>query len=188
VQCPESLCRREGSQGWEAVTWCCCEEAVQGGYPCALFTMYARCGDVMPRRNTITWTSMISGYAQSGYDEEAIILFRKMKMRGVFVNNLTIVGLLSVCGSMQSIYLRKELHAHIIKNSLKDNLQIGSTLVWFYSKCGQHNYAARILDAMPDRDAVAWTAMISGYNSLGHNVEAVWHQHMGMYIVSGLCF
>jgi pentatricopeptide repeat protein len=163
----------------------------------ALVTMYARCGDVfdaqavfdkMPRRNTITWTSMISGYAQSGYGEEAIILFRKMKMRGVFVNNLTIVGLLSACGSMQSIFLRKELHAQIIKNYLKDNLQIGSTLVRFYCNCGLHNYAGRILDAMPDRDAVAWTAMISGYNSLGHNVDAVWHQHMGMYIVSGLCF
>jgi pentatricopeptide repeat protein len=199
VQCPESLCRREVSQVWKAVTWCCCEEAVQGDIHVgsALVTMYARCGDVfdaqavfdkMSRRNTITWTSMIFGYAQSGYGEEAIILFRKMKMRRVFVNDLTIVVLLSACGSMQSIYLRKELHAQIIKNSLEDNLQIGSTIVWFYSKCGQHNYAARILDAMPDRDAVAWTAMISGYNSLGHNVEVVWHQHMGMYIVSGLCF
>ncbi|KAJ1295831.1 hypothetical protein BS78_01G253100 [Paspalum vaginatum] len=148
----------------------------------ALVTMYARCGEVfdaqavfdkMPRRNTITWTSMISGYAQSGYGEEAVLLFRKMKMRRVFVNNLTIVGLLSACGSMQTLYLGKELHAQIIKNSMEENLQIGSTLVWFYSKCGAHTYAARILEAMPDRDAVAWTAMISGYNNLGHNVEAL---------------
>uniref|UniRef100_A0A0A9FYA1 Pentatricopeptide repeat-containing protein n=1 Tax=Arundo donax TaxID=35708 RepID=A0A0A9FYA1_ARUDO len=144
--------------------------------------MYARCGEVfdaqavfdkMPRRNTVTWTSMISGYAHSGYGEEAILLFRKMKMRRVFVNNLTIVGLLSACGSMQSIYLGKELHAQIIKNSTEDNLQIGSTLVWFYSKCGESTCAAKILEAMPDRDAVSWTAMISGYNSLGHNVEAL---------------
>jgi len=148
----------------------------------ALVTMYTRCGEVfdaqavfdkMPRRNTITWTSMISGYAQSGFGEEAVLLFRKMKMRRVFVNNLTIVGLLSACGSMKSIYLGKELHAQIIKNCMEDNLQIGSTLVWFYSKCGEHTYAARILEAMPDRDAVAWTAMISGYNNLGHNVEAL---------------
>jgi pentatricopeptide repeat protein len=61
----------------------------------------------------------------------------------------------------------------IIKNSLEDNLQIGSTLVWLYSKCGQHDYAVRILEAMPDCDAVSWTAMISGYSSLGHNVEAL---------------
>lgn len=148
----------------------------------ALVTMYARCGEVfdaqavfdkMPRRNTITWTSMISGYAQSGCGEEAVFLFRKMKMRRVFVNHLTIVGLLSACGSMQSIYLGKELHAQIIKNCMEENLQIGSTLVWFYSRCGEHTYAARILEAMPDRDAVAWTAMISGYNNLGHNVEAL---------------
>ncbi|RCV43505.1 hypothetical protein SETIT_9G299200v2 [Setaria italica] len=148
----------------------------------ALVTMYARCGEVfgaqavfdkMPRRNTITWTSMISGYAQSGYGEEAVLLFRKMKMRRVFVNNLTIVGLLSACGSMQSIYLGKELHAQIIKKCMGDNLQVGTTLVWFYSKCGEHSYAARILGAMPDRDAVAWTAMISGYSNLGHNVEAL---------------
>jgi len=60
----------------------------------ALVTMYTRCGDVfdaqavfdkMPRRNTITWTSMISGYAQSGFGEEAVLLFQKMKMRRVFV-------------------------------------------------------------------------------------------------------
>lgn len=148
----------------------------------ALVTMYARCGEVfdaqavfskMPRRNTITWTSMISGYAQSGRGEEAVLLFRKMKMRRVFVNHLTVVGLLSACGSMQSIYLGKELHAQIIKNCMEENLQIGSTLVWFYSRCGEHTYAARILEAMPDRDAVAWTAMISGYNNLGHNVEAL---------------
>ncbi|KAL6868173.1 hypothetical protein ACP4OV_015018 [Aristida adscensionis] len=148
----------------------------------ALVTMYARCGEVsdaqavfdkMPRRNTITWTSMISGYAQSGYGEEAILLFRKMKMRRVFANNLTIVGLLSACGSMQSVYLGKELHAQIIKNSMEENLQIGSTLVWLYSKCGEYTYAARILQAMPDRDAVSWTALISGYNCLGHNAEAL---------------
>ncbi|CAD6204684.1 unnamed protein product [Miscanthus lutarioriparius] len=148
----------------------------------ALVTMYARCGEVfdaqavfhkMPRRNTITWTSMISGYAQSGCGEEAVLLFRKMKMRRVFVNHLTVVGLLSACGSMQSIYLGKELHAQIMKNCMEENLQIGSTLVWFYSRCGEHTYAARILEAMPDRDAVAWTAMISGYNNLGHNVEAL---------------
>jgi pentatricopeptide repeat protein len=178
--CAEEKALRFGKQLHGAVVKKLYKEDIHVGS--ALVTMYARCGDVfdaqavfdkMPRRNTITWTSMISGYTQSGYGEKAIILFRKMKMRRVFVNNLTIVGLLSACGSMQSIYLGKELHAQIIKNSLEDNLQIGSTLVWFYSKCGQHNYAARILEAMPDRDAVAWTAMISGYNSLGHNVEAL---------------
>ncbi|CAM0874751.1 unnamed protein product [Alopecurus aequalis] len=80
----------------------------------ALVTMYARNGevfdaqavfDMMPRRNTITWTSLISGYAQSGHGEKAIQLFRQMKMRRVSVNNLTVVGLLSACGSIRSLCL-----------------------------------------------------------------------------------
>ncbi|KAK3119516.1 hypothetical protein QOZ80_9AG0671670 [Eleusine coracana subsp. coracana] len=177
--CAEEKALRFGKQLHGAVVKKLCKEDIHVGS--ALVTMYARCSQVfdaqavfdrMPRRNTITWTSMISGYAQSGYGEKAIMLFRKMKMRRVFVNNLTVVGLLSACGSVQSVYLGKELHAQIIKNSLEDSLQIGSTLVWFYSKCGQHTYATSILEAMPERDAVAWTAMISGYNSLGHNVKA----------------
>lgn len=148
----------------------------------ALVTMYARLGEVfdaqavfdkMARRNTITWTSMISGYAQSGHGEKAILLFQNMKMRRVSINNLTIVGLLSACGSIQSLRLGKELHAQIIKNSIQENLQIGSTLVWCYCKCGEYTYAARILKDMPDRDAISWTAMISGYNSVGHNAEAL---------------
>uniref|UniRef100_A0ACD6A261 Uncharacterized protein n=1 Tax=Avena sativa TaxID=4498 RepID=A0ACD6A261_AVESA len=148
----------------------------------ALVTMYARNGevldaqavfDMMPRRNTITWTSLISGYAQSGHGEKAILLFRQMKTRRVSVNNLTIVGLLSACGSIRSLSLGKELHAQIIKNSLQENLQIGSTLVWCYCKCGEYTYAARILEEMPDRDAISWTAMISGYNSVGHSAEAL---------------
>ncbi|XP_015690069.1 pentatricopeptide repeat-containing protein At4g18520, chloroplastic-like [Oryza brachyantha] len=100
-----------------------------------------------------------------------------MKMHRVFVNNLTIVGLLSVCGSLQSLYLGEELHAQIIKNSMEVNLQSGGTLVWFYCKCGEYTYAARILEVMPGRDAVSWTAVISGYNNLGHNVEALKSLH-----------
>ena len=148
----------------------------------ALVTMYARnrevsdaqaVFDMMPRRNTITWTSLISGYAQSSQAEKAIMLFRQMKTRRVSVNNLTIVGLLSACGSIRSLSLGKELHAQVIKNSIQENLQIGSTLVWCYCKCGEYTYAARILEEMPDRDAVSWTAMISGYNSVGHSAEAL---------------
>lgn len=148
----------------------------------ALVSMYARnrevldaqaVFDMMPRRNTITWTSLISGYAQSGHGEKAISLFRQMKTRRVSVNNLTIVGLLSACGSIRSLCLGKELHAQIIKNSIQENLQIGSTLVWCYCKCGEYTYAARILEEMPDRDAISWTAMISGYNSVGHSAEAL---------------
>nr|CAD1825163.1 unnamed protein product [Ananas comosus var. bracteatus] len=148
----------------------------------SLVNMYVRCGevldarivfDLMPKRNTITWTSMISGYAQSGFGEEAILLFQRMKRRRVFVNNQTVVSVLSACGSIGSLHLGKEVHAQIIKNLVLENIHIGSTLIWFYCKCGEYNYAAKILESMPARDVISWTAMISGYSSLGYGSEAL---------------
>lgn len=148
----------------------------------SLVTMYVRCSevndarmifDLMPKRNTITWTSMISGYSQRGLGKKAILLFQRMKERRVFANNLTIVSVLSACGSIGSLYLGKEVHGQIIKSYIQKNVHIGSTLIWFYCKCGEYAYAARVLEVMPARDVISWTAIISGYSSLGHSSEAL---------------
>ncbi|KAI3833914.1 hypothetical protein MKW92_042722 [Papaver armeniacum] len=137
----------------------------------SLLGMYVKCEEVhdarrifngMRRRNMVTWTSMISGYAQSGLGEDAIKLFRVMKRRHICVNNLTVVSILQAC-----------VHAQILKNSIENNIFIGSTLVWFYCKFGEYGYAAKVLQLMPDRDVVAWTAIISGCVHLGHGVEAL---------------
>lgn len=148
----------------------------------SLLSMYAKCGkvsdarlvfDLMPKRNTVTWTSMISGCVENGHGEEAILLFRRMKMRRVFANNLTVVSILSACGLVESLSLGKEVHGQILKSSVQENIQIGSTLTWFYCKCGEFAYAARVLEAMPERDVISWTAIISGYTSSGHGSEAL---------------
>ncbi|RZC64659.1 hypothetical protein C5167_008352 [Papaver somniferum] len=148
----------------------------------SLLGMYVKCEEVhdarrifngMRRRNMVTWTSMISGYAQSGLGEDAIKLFRVMKRRHICVNNLTVVSILQACGSVGASKTGKEVHAQILKNSIENNIFIGSTLVWFYCKFGEYGYAAKVLQLMPDRDVVAWTAIISGCVHLGHGVEAL---------------
>ena len=58
----------------------------------ALVDMYIKCGSVddacqvfnkMSQRDVVSWTGMISGYAQSGYGNEALGLFRQMQGAGV---------------------------------------------------------------------------------------------------------
>ncbi|XP_077214079.1 pentatricopeptide repeat-containing protein At4g18520, chloroplastic-like [Tasmannia lanceolata] len=148
----------------------------------SLVGMYVKCGQVkdarivfdkMTKRNTVTWTSMIAGYAQNGLGEEAMSLFRKMKRRRILVDNHTVVSILSACGLIGSLCLGKEIHAQILKNRIGSNVYIGSTLVWFYCKCGEYVYGARVLDGMPLRDVISWTSIISGYASLGHGSEAL---------------
>ncbi|KAL5703868.1 hypothetical protein ACHQM5_022365 [Ranunculus cassubicifolius] len=148
----------------------------------SLVGMYVKCEepkdgrkvfDGMKKRNTVTWTSMIAGYAQNGLGEEAIALFRVMKRRHIFANSSTIVSILGACGSVRASLLGKEVHAQILKSSINSNIYIGSSLVWFYCRCSEYSYAIKVLQSMPERDVVSWTAIILGYARLGHGSEAL---------------
>ncbi|KAL6841649.1 hypothetical protein ACP4OV_028588 [Aristida adscensionis] len=72
----------------------------------ALIDMFAKCGgitlamnifDEMPRKNVITWTSMITAFAMHGDGRSALVLFEKMKSEGVQPNEVTFLGLLYAC-------------------------------------------------------------------------------------------
>lgn len=148
----------------------------------ALVDLYAKCGkieesraifDGMKRKNAITWNSIIAGYARNNLGDEAIKLFRMMKRLRVPVNNSTMVSILRACGLLKALTTGKEAHAQIFKNFNPNNIFIGSALVKLYCKCGDYPSASKVLDKLPDKDVVSWTAMISGCARLGHEYEAL---------------
>lgn len=148
----------------------------------SLVDLYAKCGkiedsrtlfDGMRRRNAITWSTIIAGYARNDLGGEAISLFRMMLRLKVFANNLTMVSILRACGLIRSLSTGKEVHAQIFKNFSPSNIFVGSALVWLYCKCGEYASASKVLQYLPDKDVVSWTAMISGCAHLGHEYEAL---------------
>lgn len=148
----------------------------------SLVDMYAKCGEMedsrmvfdgMRKRNTVTWTSVIAGYARNGFGEEAVRHFRVMQRRRIFANNLTMVSILRACGLLGDLQMGKEVHAQIFKNHEQSNIFIGSALVWLYCRCGDYSSASKVLLDMPLRDVVSWTSMISGCARLGHEHEAL---------------
>ncbi|KAL8523546.1 hypothetical protein ACS0TY_013495 [Phlomoides rotata] len=148
----------------------------------ALVDLYAKCGkiedsrtvfDGTKRRNAVTWNSIVAGYARNNLGEEAIQLFRTMKRLKVPADNSTMVSILRACGLLRSLTTGKEVHAQIFKNFDTSNIFVGSALVWLYCKCGDYASASRVLQNLPDKDVVSWTAMISGCAHLGHEHEAL---------------
>ncbi|EYU39753.1 hypothetical protein MIMGU_mgv1a022363mg, partial [Erythranthe guttata] len=142
----------------------------------SLVDLYAKCGkieksrtifDGMRRKNAITWSTIIAGYARNGLGGEAISLFRTMKRLKMFANSLTMVSILRACGLIRSVSTGKEVHAQIFKNFSPSNIFVGSALVWLYCKCGDYVSASKVLEYLPDKDVVSWTAMISGCARLG---------------------
>ncbi|KAB1214104.1 hypothetical protein CJ030_MR5G017367 [Morella rubra] len=72
----------------------------------ALIDMYAKCGSIteahkvferIANPDTITWTAVISGYAQHGLVEDALQLFRRMEQSGTKPNAVTLLCVLFAC-------------------------------------------------------------------------------------------
>ncbi|GMH23919.1 hypothetical protein Nepgr_025762 [Nepenthes gracilis] len=74
----------------------------------SLVDMYNKCGSIeraqkafleMPSRTLVSWTSMITAFAQHGHSQQALQLFEDMRMAGKKPNKVTFIGVLSACSN-----------------------------------------------------------------------------------------
>lgn len=147
-----------------------------------LIHMYANCGEVeiarkvfdgMPERDIFAWNSLFSGYVKSGYYEDAVKLFYKMRTSGVRFNEITLVSVLTACGRLADIELGEWIAEYTRANGLDVNVNLATALLDMYVKCGEVDKARRLFDQMGRRDVVAWSAMISGYSQARRCKEAL---------------
>ncbi|KAL2467851.1 Pentatricopeptide repeat-containing protein [Forsythia ovata] len=149
----------------------------------ALINMYCRCGELMHAyilfqsvepKTTITWNSMISGYAHWDRYEEASFLFREMLLGDIEPNHVTIASILPLCARMANLQHGKEFHCYITKQErFKDYLLTWNALVDMYSRSGKVSVARRLFDLLDKRDAVTYTSLIAGYGMQGEGKVAL---------------
>jgi pentatricopeptide repeat protein len=148
----------------------------------ALVDMYGKCGraldarkvfNKMPERDVVSWTAVISGYAQNGGSDESLKLFRQMQCTNLRPNAVTVAGILSACSNLAALKQGKEIHKYIIRSWFQSDAFVGGALVDMYAKCGSIEYACKVFDKISEHDVVSWTAMIVGYAMHGYGKEAV---------------
>lgn len=138
-----------------------------------LIDMYAKCGsledarhvfDRLPTRDNVAWTAMISGYAQHGLGQEALNVYASMRKSCTApVDYVTLVSLLQACASVGALHQGKKLHVEIQQKGYNRDMVVGSCLVDMYAKCGSLVDARKVFESMPNRDVIAWTALLNGY-------------------------
>ena len=144
-----------------------------------LVDMYMKCGlvtkaqqvfDKLPIRDVVSWTTLIAGYTDHGYGEEALLCYEQMQLQGILPNAVTFISILRACGSIGAIEKGQEIHTELErKGFLEQNNLVGSTLVDMYAKCGSVSIARQVFERLPDRDTVSWNSLISGYAQLGES-------------------
>lgn len=129
--------------------------------------------DEMPKKNAASWSSMINGYAQLGMFVEALETFNDMLISGIRPNFSGIVGALSACTYLNALAQGMWIHAFVVRNNMKLDGVLGTSLVDMYSKFGYISIARDIFEKIPSRDVFAYTSLIFGLANNGESITAL---------------
>ncbi|XP_043700291.1 pentatricopeptide repeat-containing protein At5g16860-like [Telopea speciosissima] len=148
----------------------------------ALIYVYCKCGFIsnafqvfvnIKAKDVISWSSMVVGYVQNGYFNEALDIFRQMIGDQAEPNPITITSILSACAGISGIRQGKEVHIWALKNGFEDQTFVGSALIDMYAKCGRIEDSQRVFDLIKEKNLVTWNSMIGGYAVHGLGQKAV---------------
>ncbi|XP_010266181.1 PREDICTED: pentatricopeptide repeat-containing protein At2g17210 [Nelumbo nucifera] len=148
----------------------------------SLIDAYAKCGMVelawklfgrMKRRDMVSWSTMIAGFAHCGMPDEAIATFQEMNRAQERPNAVTLLSLLEACSVAAELRRSKWAHGFAIRRELATEVAVGTAILDMYAKCGAMDASRRVFDRMPKRNILTWSAMIAAYGMNGRAHDAL---------------
>ncbi|CAL5065042.1 unnamed protein product [Urochloa decumbens] len=142
----------------------------------SLISFYSRCGQLenahrvfqgMTAKNTVSWTALISGYAQDNQVEPCLHLFALMRQSVCKPNDVTFATIFSVCTNHAFFALGKSVQGLQMKMGFDSYVHVSNALISMYAKCGNIGEARAIFESITCKDLVSWNSMIFGYSQHG---------------------
>ena len=145
----------------------------------ALISMYSKCGNLkdaqklfnrMSEQNTVSFNSMIAGYAMHGLGNEALVLFRDMLESDKPPTSITFISVLSACAHTGRI---DEGWGYF--NSMRDKYGVEpeeehySCMIDLLARAGKFEEAEEMIKSMPfDLDSIGWAALLGACRTHGN--------------------
>ncbi|KAK4477092.1 hypothetical protein RD792_016300 [Penstemon davidsonii] len=123
--------------------------------------------DSAPRKDTVTYNVMISGYAQSdGYEDDSIKLFIGMQYddNEPRMDEFTLTTMLNLTAKLRVLNYGRQLHSFMVKSGNDWSKFALSSLIDMYSKCGSFGDSCRVVNGCGNSggvDLVVKNAMIA---------------------------
>lgn len=127
----------------------------------------------LPMQDVVTWTTLVSGYAQQSSSQKALQIFEAMEQHGMKPNSITLVLTLRACSSVSALEQGRKVHARIVECGIELDEFAGSSLIDMYGKCGSPEEAGMIFERLPRRNVISWSAFIAGSAENGQNLKAL---------------
>ncbi|CAN6876657.1 unnamed protein product [Brassica oleracea] len=147
----------------------------------ALIDMYSKCGVVeravevferLPRKNVITWSAMINGFAIHGLAGEAIDCFCRMRRVGVKPSDVAYINLLTACSHAGMVEEGRKYFSQMVNvDGLEPRIEHYGCMVDLLGRSGLLEEAEQFIHNMPVKpDDVIWKALLGSCRMHG-NVE-----------------
>ncbi|KAF2307822.1 hypothetical protein GH714_032106 [Hevea brasiliensis] len=133
--------------------------------------MYAKAGKILdargvfeslPERDVVSCTSIISGCAQLGLDEEALELFRRLQREGMSSNHVTYASLLTAFSGLAALNHGKQVRNHFARCEMPFYVVLQNSLIDMSSK-----YHGRL----EDKGLEIFDVMVKGNNGIQAEIE-----------------
>lgn len=133
-----------------------------------ILNMYAKCGNInfahqvfdeMSERNLVSWSSIISGYYQTGKPLMAVEVFSQMQLEP---NEYIFASAISACASLLALKLGEQIHAQSVKLSHSSISFVSNSLISMYMKCGQCSDAFSVFMGTSGPNSISYNALITG--------------------------
>lgn len=145
----------------------------------ALIDLYSKCKCIdkalevflrIPRKDVISWTSIIIGLRINNRSLEALAFFRQMKL-SLNPNYVTLVSALSACGRIGALMCGKEIHAHALRMGSGFDGILPNAILDMYVRCGRMGPASNLFNTH-EKDIFSWNILLMGYAQQGQGLLA----------------
>ncbi|XP_050370385.1 pentatricopeptide repeat-containing protein At4g16470 [Argentina anserina] len=151
-----------------------------------LLILYAKSGslgtahylfDNLLKKSLVSWNAMIAGYVQNGQEYVGLSLYHKMRQSGFTPDQYTFASVFRACSTLATLEDGKQVHGVMIKCHIVGNVVVNSALMDMYFKCSDLSDGHKVFDTSEIRNAITWTALISGYGQHGRVQEVLDYFH-----------
>lgn len=156
-----------------------CGDVVVGS---SILNMYCKSGiihdarqmlDKMPERNSVSWATMISGYATRGMAGEAVGVFKLILQDEEESNPFFFTSVLSALTLPELINAGSEVHCVAVKTGVIQIAEVRNALVTMYLKCGSPDNALQMFALSTIKNSIMWSAMVTGFAQRGDSKKAL---------------
>ncbi|XP_021719804.1 putative pentatricopeptide repeat-containing protein At3g25970 [Chenopodium quinoa] len=124
-------------------------------------------------KDSVSWNSVVTGFSQFGFNEDAIKFFGKMRSHNFGIDHYSLSAVLRSCADLAALQLGRQIHALTLRSGLETNEHVAGSLIFMYTKCGLLDNARKSFEETPKDSPITWNFIIFGYAQHGQGKIAL---------------